>query len=123
MFGEGKIRFYIRAVWLICFVAIWLFFKATLPNEDFKIYLNKIELSVSQKDWSNAKRSMEQLKEIYESKKLVIQMNNATEIYMTFDFTMGQLEYAVKNEQVSAVEYVGALNSSLRFVMKAFSGP
>ena len=76
-----------------------------------------------EKDWNNAKKSMEQLNEIYDSKKAVIQMSNATEIYTTFELTMGQLEAAVKHEQDSAVEYIGALSSSLDFVMKPFSGP
>lgn len=123
MFGENKTRLFVGSIWLICFVAMWLFFNTTLPNHDFVVYLNKIEKSVVKKDWDNAKKSMEELKGIYNSKRVIIQMNNATEIYTTFELTMGQLESAVKYEQSMATEYIGALNSSLNFVMKTFSGP
>ena len=123
MFGENKTRFFAGITWIICFIAIWLFFNATLPNNEFQIHLNKIEQSMAKDDWNNANKYMEQLKEIYDGKKVVIQMNNATEIYATFQLTMGQLDYAVKHKQISGVEYIGALNSSLDVVMKPFSGP
>jgi hypothetical protein len=123
LFGANKMRYMVAASWLISFVGMWLLFNALLPREQFKTHLNEIEKSVSVKDWDEAKRSMEQLKNLYNKKRTVIQMNNATEIFTSFDLTMGQLEASVGHEQEAAIEYVGALEATLDFVLKAFSGP
>jgi hypothetical protein len=123
LIGENRTRFIIVAVWLVCFIGMWLIFSAVLPKEEFTDHLNQIEKSASNKDWDKAKKSMSQLRNIYENKRAVIQTNNATEILTTFDLTMGQLEASVEHEQEAAVEYVGALRSTLDFVLKAFSGP
>lgn len=123
LIGENKIRCFVAVTWLSCFILMWIIFTLTLPRKEFTICLNQIEESAVNKDWDKAKKSMEQLKNIYKSKRSMIQMNNATEILTTFDLTMGQLEAAVENEQGAAVEYAGALKSTLDFVLKAFSGP
>lgn len=123
LFGENKIRGYIAVTWIICFIGMWIIFSIVLPNNEFNTHLNQIEKSITNKDWNNAKKSMEELKNIYNKKRVVIQMNNATEIFTTFELTMGQLEASVQHEQDAAVEYIGAIRNSLDFVMKAFSGP
>jgi arginine utilization protein RocB len=99
---------------------MWLIFNALLPKEQFKTHLDQIEKSAANKDWDEAKKSMKQLKNVYSSKRTVIQMNNATEILTTFDLTMGQLEASVEHEQDAAVEYAGALRGTLDFVMMHF---
>jgi hypothetical protein len=123
LIGENRTRFIIVLVWLVCFIGMWLIFSAVLPKEEFTNHLNQIEKSASNKDWDKAKNSMSQLRNIYDNKRAVIQMNNATEILTTFDLAMGQLEASVEHEQEAALEYVGALKSTLDFVLKAFSGP
>lgn len=123
LIGENKTRFVVAAIWLTCFIGMWLIFNFVLPKEQFKNHLNNIEKNVANKDWDKAKRSMGELRSIYNNKRAVIQMNNATEILTTFDLTLGQLEASVEHEQEAAVEYVGALKSTLDFVLKAFSGP
>lgn len=116
-------RLVIACVWLVSFLAMWIIFKAVLPDVDFNVHLDRIEKNVEGKDWNNAKKSMNELKNLYNRKKVVIQMNNATEIFTTFDLTMGQLESSIEHEQEAAIEYIGAIRESLDFVMKAFSGP
>lgn len=123
LFVENKMRGYIAVIWIICFIGMWIIFSIVLPNNEFDTYLNQIEKSVTSEDWNNAKKSMEELKNVYNKKRVAIQMNNATEIFTTFELTMGQLEASVKYEQDTAVEYIGAIRNSLDFVMKAFSGP
>lgn len=123
MFGENRVRLYIAAAWIVCFSSIWILFSFLLPYNQFKTHLDQIEKSIESRDWKNAKKSMEELKIIYGKKRSVIQMNNASEVFTNFELTIGQLEASVKHEQESAVEYVGAIRSSLDFVMKAFSAP
>lgn len=123
LFDENKMRFYIAIAWMICFISMWAIFSGVLPNDEFNSYLNQIEKSVTNKDWNNAQKSMEELKSVYNKKRVVIQMNNATEIFTTFELTMGQLEASVQHKQDAAIEYIGAIRNSLDFVMKAFSGP
>lgn len=123
MLGENKMRFIIAAVWLISFTSMWFIFRTVLPYKEFEIQLNQIEKNIESKEWDKAKKSMKKLDDIYRNKRTAIQVNNATEILTTFDLTMGQLEASVQHEQEAAVEYVGALKSTLDFVMKAFSGP
>jgi len=123
LIGENRMRFAIAAVWLICFTSMWFVFEIILPEKEFTTHLNQIEKSVADKNWNTAKESMRKLRKVYDNKRAVIQTNNATEILTTFDLTMGQLEASVAHEQDSAVEYVGALKSTLNFVLQAFSGP
>ncbi|MBE6068756.1 MAG: DUF4363 family protein [Clostridium lundense] len=116
-------RGYIAVTWIICFAVMWIIFSIVLPNDEFNTHLNQIEKSVTNKDWNNAQKSMEELKSVYNKKRVFIQMNNATEIFTTFELTMGQLETSVQHKQDAAIQYIGAIRNSLDFVMKAFSGP
>jgi hypothetical protein len=123
MKDSKDMRLIIGITWLISFLVMWATFAAFIPKKEFKAQLIQIEQSVSNNDWIEAKRSMEKLNRVYESNRTLIQANNATEILTTFDLTLGQLEASIKHEQDAALEYIGGLESSMDFVMKAFSGP
>ena len=114
---------FIRILWIISFAILWIMFGFKLPKKEFKDKLNKIEESVVKENWNEAKKSMEELKEIYNKERLLIQSNNATEILLNFDFAFGQLDSSIQNEEDSALEYIGGLKSSLDYIMKAFPGP
>ncbi|WP_291639875.1 hypothetical protein [Clostridium sp.] len=116
-------RLAIAITWVISFAFMWIVFNALLPENEFNMKLDQIEKSVEIKDWKQAKKSMEELKKIYDKNVILIQTNNATEILTTFEFAIGQLDISIQHEQNAALEYIGGLKSSLDFVMKAFSGP
>lgn len=120
---KSDMRYVIGVTWIVSFIAMWFIFNTFIPEDNFRNELVNIEEHVSKKNWHEAKKSMTELKKIYNSKKTLIHANNATEILTTFDLTMGQLDISVQHEQDSALEYIGGLKSSLDFVMKAFSGP
>lgn len=73
MTEENKMRLITAAVWLICFVGMRVFFHSSLPKDEFKAELNEIEKNAANKDWNKAKKSMEQLKNIYNSRRIIIQ--------------------------------------------------
>ena len=123
MIRKNDMRHVVAIVWLISFVIMWSIFSVRLPKSDFNLQLNQIEQSISKKDWKQAKISMEELKRIYTKNKALIQVNNATEILTTFDYTLGQLDASVQYEQDEALEYIGGLKWSLNYVMKSFPGP
>lgn len=123
MENKNDHRLAIGVTWIISFLVMWIGFTIFLPTNEFQFHLEQIEQNVYSKDWDQAKRSMEELKRIYNTKRTLIQANNATEILTTFNFTMGQLDSSLKHEQDAALDYVGGLRSSLKFVMKSFSGP
>ncbi|KAJ49806.1 ribosomal protein S4E [Clostridium tetanomorphum] len=121
--SRNDMRFVVGVIWIISFVVMWNIFNVLLPKNEFKIQLNQIEESVSKKDWNQARKSMVQLKNIYNRNRIFIQANNATEILTTFNYTMGQLDVSIQHEQNAALEYIGGLKSSLNLVMRPFSGP
>jgi hypothetical protein len=121
--NKNDMRLAIAITWVISFAIMWFIFNAFLPKNEFKMELNQIEKSVEIKDWKQAKKSMEELKRIYNKNRILIQTNNATEILTTFEFAIGQLDISIQHEQDASLEYIGGLRSSLEFVMKAFSGP
>ena len=123
MKNNNDMRLAIGITWVISFSVMWVTFNAFLPINEFDIQLNQIEKSVTAKDWDQAKKSMEKLKRIYNRKRILIQSNNSTEVFTTFNYTIGQLDISIQHEQEYALEYIGGLKSSLNFVMKAFSGP
>ncbi len=123
MGNKNNTRFFIAMAWLISFLIMLLVFNAFLPQSRFEAKLDNIEQSVAKKDWDKAKGSMRELKEIYDQNRILLQAGNATEILTTFNYTMGQLDISIQNEQDAALEYIGGLRSSLEFVMEAFSGP
>jgi hypothetical protein len=120
---KNNMRLIIGTVWIFSFFVVWGIFATFLPKNEFKIKLNHIEQSVSKEDWKQAKKSMAELKNIYNRNRILIQVNNATEIFTTFNYTMGQLDASIQHEQHASLEYIGGLKSSLDFVMKSFSGP
>lgn len=120
---NSDMRLVVGATWLISFIFMLIIFSVSLPENEFRSKLNQIERSVSKQDWNQAKKSMTELKNIYNNHIIIIQSNNATEILTTFDLTMGQLDTSIQHEQDAALEYIGGLRASLDFVMKSFSGP
>ena len=123
MKNRGDMRLVVGVIWAVSFVVLWGIFSASLPENQFRTQLNHIEESVSKKDWKQSKESMLELKNIYNKNRNLIKVNNATEIFTTFEYTMGQLDAAIQNEESSSLEYIGGLKSSLEFVMKSFAGP
>jgi len=121
--NRGDMRLVVGVIWAVSFVVLWGIFSASLPENEFRTQLNHIEESVSKKDWKQSKESMLELKNIYNKNRNLIKVNNATEIFTTFEYTMGQLDAAIQNEESSSLEYIGGLKSSLEFVMKSFAGP
>ncbi|WP_343770182.1 hypothetical protein [Clostridium malenominatum] len=116
-------RIYIMFVWLIAFIFLWMAIYRVLPKNQIESKLQSIEENIKRDDWTEAKKQMEELKGIYINNRGVIQINNATEAFINFDYTFGQLDYAVQAESKNALEYVGALMYSLDYVVTAFSGP
>ena len=110
-------------VWLIAFTALWMTIYKVLPKRDIETKLQSIEKNIKEDRWSEAQKDMKELKKIYSDKRTTIQINNATEAFITFDYTFGQLDYAVQEESKTALEYIGALMYSLDYVVTAFSGP
>lgn len=123
MFNKSDMRLNIAIIWLLCFIALWFIFNSLIPKHEFEVELNQIEKSVTKKDWKQAKKSMQELNNIYNRKRVFIQMNNATEIFTNFDLTIGQLDTSIQHEQEAAIEFIGGLRATLDFVMKTFSGP
>lgn len=111
------------ATWVISFVLLWGIIHKVLPKKDIEFKLQSIEQNIKKDNWREAKKDMKELKEIYIDKRSLIQINNATEAFITFDYTFGQLDYAVQAESKNALEYIGALMYSLDYVVTAFSGP
>ncbi|GAA0727502.1 hypothetical protein GCM10008905_25150 [Clostridium malenominatum] len=123
MYGRRDMRIYIMFVWLIAFIFLWMAIYRVLPKNQIESKLQSIEENIKRDDWTEAKKQMEELKGIYINNRGVIQINNATEAFINFDYTFGQLDYAVQAESKNALEYVGALMYSLDYVVTAFSGP
>lgn len=122
-FGYKNMGYKVAVVWLLSFITVWIVFENIIPRDSILLQLNKIEESIQDRNWNEAKTEMNILKDTYKKNRLFVQMNNATEIFTTFEHTLGQLEITVKHEQEAAIEYVGALKETLNLVMKPFSGP
>lgn len=123
MTNKNDRRYAVRLVWIISFILMWFIFNKTLPRKGMDIQLIKIEDSITNNDWNQAKISMNVLKNIYKKNEVLIQANNATEILQTFDYTLGQLDASIQNENDSALDYIGGLKASIDYVMEAFPGP
>jgi hypothetical protein len=85
--------------------------------------LDKVIEGIESNNWKQADKYNEKFSDMFYKKKYFIQMNNATEIYITFEHTVRQLDLAVKSRQESALEYAGLLREALNYVVKPFSGP
>lgn len=123
MKNKHDIRSFIVLTWVISFLFIYCLFSILLPRHRFKEQLDIIEKNIIESRWDKARVSMDELKKIYEGNRAIIQVNNATEAFITFDSMIGQLDDAVENKQEAAKEYIGGLRYYADFVMKAFAGP
>lgn len=123
MFIGVDIRKKLAIVWLVLFLMIWVVFTALVKVGTMREQLDRIEQAVSDKDWKRAEFDTDRFKNTYKARKYIIQMNNSSEIYITFEHTVEQLDLAVKNKQESAIEYVGLLKGALNYAVKPFSEP
>ena len=123
MFDRLEIRSKIALIWLLAFIALWITFQSIFPLKSMEYQLDRIEESIEEKDWTEAREYTTEFKDNFTKNKMFIQMNNATEALTTFEHTIGQLEITVRHKQNSALEYIGALREAINLVIIPFSGP
>lgn len=100
-------------VLIFSLVFMWSIIGASLPTDEISAQLNQIEESIIRKDWEQAKMSMEVLKTIYKSNKVLVQGSNSNEVISTLDYIIAELKTSIDNEQDTALEYIRALKASL----------
>lgn len=123
MFKKKDIRFKLALVWLAAFLGLWLLFYISFGLNSFEQTLDNIISAVEAGDWKGAEAYTARFVDSFYKKKYLLQMNNATEAYTTFEPSVRQLVTAVKNRQESALEYAGFLREGIYFVIRPFSGP
>ncbi len=123
MLWKSDIRYKLMIVWVVAFLMVWVIFYSSFNMLGLEKDLDKIIECVENKDWNQAKTYTDKFTKSFFDKKYLIQVNNATEIFTTFEPAVRQMELSVKNKQESALEYAGYLKEGLNFVVKPFSGP
>ncbi len=123
MFIGSDIRGKLAIVWLVLFMLMWIVFTACFKTETMRSQLEAIEQAVTSKDWPKAQKETEKFTATYTARKYIIDINNSSEISITFNHTVEQLALAVKNKQDSAIEYAGLLKAALGYVARPFAEP
>lgn len=113
MKNKRMIRPSMVIVLIFSFVFMWSLIGARLPKGEISAQLNQIEESIMNNDWDQAKMSMEVLKTIYNSNKMLVQGSNSNEVISTLDYILGELKTSIDNEQDTALEYIRGLKASL----------
>ncbi len=123
MLRQLDIRYKLLITWIAAFLILWLIFYSSFQIDTFKYDLDMIIEGIENNNWKQAEDYKNKFSDLYFKKRYVIQMNNATEIYTTFEPAVRQLDIAVENRQESALEYAGFLLEAINLVVKPFSGP
>lgn len=123
MFGRERLRYKIIIVWVVVFLAMWVLLWAFSPKKEFSRKLDHIYSSISMKKWEEADKQVKELKKLYNKKKVYIQIGNATEALITFNYSLDQLEITIHDRSDAAFEYIGALKGSIDYVLEPFAGP
>ncbi|WP_040210444.1 DUF4363 family protein [Clostridium polynesiense] len=123
MFKNTDIRKYIVFAWGLAFILLWGVFYYLTPEKTLIRSINSMEKSITEEDWSSAERYLDEFKNSYYQRKVIIQTNNASEAFISFNYNLGQLDYCVRNKESSALDYLGALRYSLDYAIKPFAGP
>lgn len=110
-------------LWLVLFALMWIVFSVCINAGAIGRQLETVEQAVSNKDWPRAEKETEKFTAAYKARKYFIEINNSSEIYITFNHTVEQLAVAVKNKQDSAMEYAGLLKAALGYAVKPFAEP
>ncbi len=119
----ADIRRKLALVWLVLFLLMWLVFTVCFKTGTMLSQLEAVEQAVTSKDWSEAEKETEKFTAAYKSRKYFIDINNSSEISITFNHTVEQLAVAVKNKQDSALEYTGLLKAALGYAVRPFAEP
>ena len=112
---ERIIRPSLVIVLIFSLVFMWIIIGASLPTDEISVQLNQIEESIIRKDWEQAKISVEVLKTIYNSNKVLVQGSNSNEVISTLDYILAELKNSIDNEQDTALEYIRGLKASLEY--------
>ena len=115
MKNERIIRPSMVIVLIFSLVFIWSLIGARLPTGEINAQLNQIEESIMKDDWNQAKMSMEALKTIYNSNKVLVQGSNSNEVISTLDYILAELKNSIDNEQDTALEYIRGLKACLEY--------
>ena len=102
-------------VLIFSLVFMWSIIGASLPTGEISTQLNQIEESIMKDDWNQAKMSMEDLKTIYNSNKVLVQGSNSNEVISTLDYILAELKNSIDNEQDTALGYIRGLKASLEY--------
>ncbi len=119
----ADIRRKLALVWLVLFLLMWLIFTVCFKTGTMLSQLEAVEQAVTSKDWSEAEKETEKFTATYKARKYFIDINNSSEISITFNHTVEQLAVAVKNKQDSALEYTGLLKAALGYAVRPFAEP
>ncbi len=123
MFGKFDLRYKLAIVWIAGFLILWLFFYSTFQANSLKYDLDHIIKGIEDTDWEQADKFTTNFSNKYYGKKYIYQINNSTEMFATFEYSVRQLKLAVRNRQESALEYAGLLREGINYVAEPFTGP
>lgn len=123
MFGKSDIRYKLAIVWIVAFLLMWFVFSNTFQVDSLRNDLDNIIKGIESNDWEQADKFTAKFSSNYYSKKYIYQINNSTEMFATFEYSVRQLNLAVRNRQESALEYAGLLREGINYVAEPFTGP
>ncbi len=123
MFGKFDLRYKLAIVWIAGFLLLWFIFYSTFRADSLKYDLDQIIKGIENADWEQADKFTAKFSNNYCNRKYIYQINNSTEMFATFEYSVRQLKLAVRNRQESALEYAGLLREGINFVAEPFTGP
>ena len=124
MFDRIKINFYIAIAWVVLFLMVWIIFdQFILTTDQLNEILLKIEEDIKKEDWAAASRGINNLQDMWQSKKAEIQFNNSTQVITSLERMIGELEVAIFYRNKNALRFVGGLKQDLNNISKVFPGP
>ncbi len=123
MFGKFDLRYKLAIVWVAGFLLLWFIFYGTFQTDSLKHDLDNIIKGIERSDWEQVDKFTAEFSNDYYKKKYIYQINNSTEMFATFEYSVRQLKLAVRNRQESALEYAGLLREGINYVAEPFTGP
>lgn len=122
MFDKEKIRFWIGTAWVLTFFGLWGIFTLLTPQTMMVKEISRLEKNVVAENWPAAAENMRAINDIWNNKKIVIQMNNGSEQVDDFEHMLAQVQTMIRYED-DEVELIGGLMQMAKNITTTFPGP
>jgi|GEM_PF-3160197 len=125
MFDKKGARTVVTVCWLTALIALILAYTFGMkPVRDAAFgKIDSLEQNIAARDWAQARSDQDALEKLWKKNKAAVQLNNLSPSVSRFEQELAQIKTLVRNQDQSALSYLGILRNTFDSITSLFPTP